>query len=96
MMTLLIVIQLIVSICLIVMVLLQKKSSGSGLLASNTYNSMFTQSSSNPVSKFILVLGVLIFINSIVIGILINHKYNISSDISAKVNKLKTTQEEKK
>jgi protein translocase SecG subunit len=88
MLTFFYILQIIIAAMLVVLVIFQKNEGGTGLISSNQYNSFFSSKSfaANPLTRITVILGVLLFLNSIVIGIY-NAKpaYDENSDLINKI-----------
>lgn len=70
MLTLLYIFQFILALFLLLLIFVQKRQETTALLSSNTYNSMFKSMAvpPNPLVKFTIIVGVLFFVNCIIIG----------------------------
>lgn len=89
MLTVLYIFQFIIAFLLVFFIFLQKKEESSSLLSSNAYNSMFKSIavSGNPLVKITLIIGVLFFLNSILIGAILLKSSNSPSELVKKVEK---------
>ena len=94
MVSVLYVLQFIITIILIVLVIFQKSKGGAGLISSNPYNSFFANKAiiSNPLTKITIIFGIALFVNSITIGALEIHSTKSGSDIINKIEQIKKTQ----
>lgn len=93
MVSVLYILQFIITIILILLVIFQKSKGGAGLISSNPYNSFFANKAiiSNPLTKITIIFGVALFINSIAIGALEIHNAKSQGDIINKIEQIKET-----
>jgi preprotein translocase subunit SecG len=94
MMTFFYIIQFIIAFGLILIIMFQKSEGGTGLISSNQYNSFFSSRGlvSNPLTRVTIILGILFFINSIIIGGLHLAQNKSSDDL---INKIEAIQQDK-
>lgn len=83
MLTFIYIFQLIISVLLLLLIFVQKRQETTSLLSTNSYNSVFKSMAAppNPLLKVTIVLGILFFINSILISALLLHRSK--TDVSA-------------
>ena len=91
------ILQFIIAFLLIVIVIFQKTEGGTGLISSNMYNSFFSSKafSVNPLTKVTVILGFLLFINSLVIGGLVINKSKNTTSIADKIGEVLEQQKDK-
>ena len=84
------IIQIVVCLFLILVVMFQKSEGGTSLVSSNSYNSFFSSKAlvRNPLTKFTIIVGIIFFINSIVIGALEIKKSKSDDDLANKVESI--------